>query len=578
MKIINLLIVASTISLIGCTKLIDLEPQSNISVNNYYSNPTEVNAALSGCYSGMQTPLNNEWSLTELRSDNSVQGSAASSSTPNRDLSDLDMFFPQVSHQGLFTYWLNTYYNIRNVNFVLNSLGVNYSPTSGALVFDPITSSVTAADVKKFSAEATFIRAYHYFNLVRLYGDVFLVTEPINPEEAKLVNRSRVTEIYKLIIADLLNTINNGTTARFASIPAVDLGRANSWSAKALLAKVYLTLNRKTEAATILQDIIANSGYNLQASYGNLFSIANEMNSEMLFSIRFKAGGLGLGSTLPNLFAPTNSGAAVVIGDGRGLNTPSQELYNSYTAINATGAVLTSSNNVTLTAANPLITVGMPATGLQLAQGTTVTAVSGAVVTLSIRPTSALATSLLAFGGDARRITNIGIYIGRVLYPNKYMSAVAIINDAENDFPVIRYADVLLMLAEAQGNSATSIGLINQVRVRTGLPALTTVAINTTALFEKALADERRWEFAFENQRFFDLVRFNTTMTTITAEQTMKAHFALMYPFHYLSYPAPRLTALDLQNNVTTDKLLLPIPQREIDNNTAIVIKQTPGY
>jgi hypothetical protein len=215
---------------------------------------------------------------------------------------------------------------------------------------------------------------------------------------------------------------------------------------------------------------------------------------------------------------------------------------------------------------------------LQLAQGTTVTAVAGAVVTLSARPTATLATAALAFGGDLRRFTNIGIYTGRIFYPNKYISAVTVANDAENDFPILRYADVLLMLAEAQGNSAASVGLINQVRVRTTAAALNPATINTTALFEKALADERRWEFAFENQRYFDLLRFNTTMTTITAQQVMKDHFAFMYSFHYINYPAPRLTAAELQNNVTTEKLLLPIPQREIDNNTAIVIKQNPGY
>ena len=104
------------------------------------------------------------------------------------------------------------------------------------------------------------------------------------------------------------------------------------------------------------------------------------------------------------------------------------------------------------------------------------------------------------------------------------------------------------------------------------------VVANSGALFEQALSTERRVEFAFENQRWFDLVRFNTTLTTITAEQTMKDHFAREYQSHYRLYTAPTPTLAELQGNVTANRLLLPIPQREIDNNTMLKIPQNPGY
>ncbi|MGB3006687.1 MAG: RagB/SusD family nutrient uptake outer membrane protein [Chitinophagaceae bacterium] len=515
MKAFKYIILFTGVAVSSCKKTIDLYPQSNLNTATYYSNTSEVSTALTGCYNGMQRSLTDEWTLTELRSDNSVQGVAASTSTPNRDLSDLDMFFPSTSHAGNYNFWLNTYFNIRNLNIVLNSLGVNYSESAGTISYDEIKIPVADADRKKMAAEASFIRAHHYFNLVRLYGGVFLIHEPVSPLDAKDLNRSTKEDIYKLIIADLSNASANGSALKFAQIPATDLGRANSWSAKALLAKVYLTQNRKTEAATLLQDIITNSGYSLQASYANIFSTTAEVNSEILFTIRYKAGGIGLGSAFANLFAPLNSGSAVVNGDGSGLNYPAAELNNLYTAT------------------------------------------------------------------DARKAVNIGVYgsgTSTKLYPKKHISAVAIIRDAENDWPVIRYADVLLMLAEAQGNSTSSIGLINQVRVRAGLTGLDPLLINTPALFENALATERRLEFAFENQRWFDLVRFNTTFTTITAEQTMKDHFAVMYPLHYISYPAPRLTLAEMQAFVIANRLLLPIPQREIDNNTQLVIPQNPGY
>lgn len=580
MKFIKYITLFSVIGFTGCNKIIDLTPQSNINSGTYYSNLSEVSVALTGCYNGMQKPLIDEWSLTELRSDNVIQGSKSSTSTVNRDLSDLDMFFPSTSHQGLYSYWLNTYYNIRNTNFVLNSLGVNYSETAGTLSYDPITIPIGDADKKKLAAEACFIRAYHYFNLVRLYGGVFLVHEPIDPETAKGINRTTTAEIYKLIIADLQNAAAYGNAVKYSSIPTTDLGRANSWSAKALLAKVYLTLNRKTDAATLLQDIISNSGYSLQSSYAGIFSINNEMNSEILFAIRFKAGGIGLGSTLPNLFAPVNSGAAIANGDGKGYDYPSNELNNSYFSISLTGAsVKKDSVRVVLSAANTNILPGMYVTGTQIAVGTTVTSISGNVLTLSIAATATSTAAALSIG-DPRKVINIGTYTGGVLYPAKLISSPAIANDAENDWMVIRYADVLLMSAEAQGNSAASIALINQIRSRAKLAPIDPLTITTPALFETALSNERRWELALENQRFFDLQRQNITFTTTTLaiEQVMKNHFAIMYPLHYVGYPAPTLTLAQMQAFVTTDRMLLPIPQREIDNNTRIVIAQNPGY
>ena len=176
----------------------------------------------------------------------------------------------------------------------------------------------------------------------------------------------------------------------------------------------------------------------------------------------------------------------------------------------------------------------------------------------------------------------IGVYgtgTAAKLYVKKFFSPVTLVDDAENDWPVLRYADVLLMMAEAQGYSQASIDLINQVRPRAGLPNYTTAALPIQREFEQALSNERRIEFAFENQRWFDLVRFNTTLTTVTAEQTMKDHFADEY-FNPLSLicAAYTDTGRNCRRILHKDKLLLPIPQREIDTNTQLAIPQNPGY
>ncbi len=110
------------------------------------------------------------------------------------------------------------------------------------------------------------------------------------------------------------------------------------------------------------------------------------------------------------------------------------------------------------------------------------------------------------------------------------MTPVILTDDGESDWPILRYADILLMMAEAQGFSTASIGLINQVRARTTLGNLPST-VNSVAKFDTALVNERKFEFAFENQRWFDLLRFNTTLTTIKAEQVMKDHFASEYNY-----------------------------------------------
>lgn len=504
--------------LAACNKTIDLYPESNLNTGTYFTNYAEYQAFLSGVYNGLQKPLFYEWQLTELRSDNSKQGIPGSTSSNNRDLSDLDMFIPSPAIQSNYSYWANSYNAIRNANILLQKLGVKYDKTTGTVSFETVTLPITEADRKQMAGEALFIRADQYFNLVRLYGGVFLVTESIAPEAAKGLRRASVAETYKLIEADLKAAAQSMANLKYQQIKPADLGRATTWAAKALLGKVYLTQNKKSDAIAVLDDVRLNSGHSLLTgtnAYTNIFSINNEMNAEIIFAVRYKAPGLGIGSPFANLFAPLNSGQAVVLGDGDGLNYPTSEF-----------------DTATMADARRPLLLGQYGTG-----------------------------------------TNIK------LYTKKFLSTLTVQDDAENDWPVIRFADVLLMLAEAQGFSPVSIGYINQVRQRGGNGAVDPATITTVAAFEQLLSTERRIELAFENQRWFDLVRFNTTLTTVTAEQTMKAHFANEYFTHYRQYTAPIVPLATLQGYVTPQKLLLPIPQREFDTNPALPItEQNPGY
>lgn len=504
-----------TVALSSCKKVIDLYPESNLNTGTFYSNDAEVNAGLAACYNGMHRPQFREWQFTELRSDNTYMGNPGSTNSFNRDLSDLDWFIPATTHDAIYQYWQDTYYNIRNCNILLQKLGVNYDPGAGSISLSNIDIPISDANRKLYAGQAMFIRAHHYFNLVRLYGGVFLVHTPISPLEAKSMNRSSVADIYKLIEADLITAATYMGNKTFSQITAADKGRASSYAAKALLGKVYLTQNKKAEAITALDDVRLNSGFGLQSSFANVFSVTNEVSNEILFTVRYKAGGLGLGSSFGNDFAPLASSPTVITGTVRGWNTPTTSIDSFYTA------------------------------------------------------------------PDLRKAVSIGRFTPSVtvtsLYPKKYLAPVTIDLDGESDWPVLRYSDVLLMLAEAQGNTATSVGYISQVRVRAGLTAISG-AFATVGEFEKELVDQRRAEFAFENHRWYDLVRYGTTLTTINPLQILKDNFAYEYARHYSQYTAPVPTLAELQGYVTVNRFLLPIPQREIDTNTQLAIAQNPGY
>ena len=513
MKNIKIAVGLLMLGFISCDDSIDLENYNNIVTEQFYTNAEEINIGLNGCYAGMRAPLLDEWALTEIRSDNAYMNIAATSNENNLNLKDLDIFSPPPNMDHIYDYWYNSYRNIRNVNFLLESLKVNYVVGNEDLVFEtnfdiPINDQFR----KQISAEASFIRAHHYFNLVRLYGDTFLIHEVVSPKDSPNINRSPVADVYKLIIADLKNAAAYANSSTYASLAATDRGKITSWAAKTLLAKVYLTLNRKSDAIPLLNEVKNMSGHALvTSSYANIFSITNEMNSEIIFAIRFKGGGIGQGSRLANLFAPAVLYS--IPGNGSGFNAITIEYSDSFMT------------------------------------------------------------------GDTRKSMNAITQSNGRIYSSKHVPVVSLPNESEADWPVLRFSDVLLMLAEAEGNTPASIGNINLVHQRAGLAAYNTSATYTPAQFEKILADERRWEFGHENQRFFDLLRFNSTLTTINAEAVMDNHFDLMasvYASYSTNTGVPDLSVI--KSNSNPQRYLLPIPQQEIDTNTTITIPQNPSY
>jgi hypothetical protein len=523
-NIYKFLIAALLVSVTSCgDDFIDIEPQSYITEAIYYSNTEELNTALNGCYAGMRAPASHEWKFTELRSDNTVMNQVGTTSVDNILYLSYDGFFMNTIDPNLSEFWFFNYVNIKNINILLDKMNVNY--TDGTLKYGGNSINTTEDDIKDVASQASFLRAYHYFNLVRLFGDVFLVTEPLSPVDAAGLTRVDKSQVYDLIIADLQNTITNASSDRYSANTAN--GKANAWSAKALLAKVYLTLGRKSDALPLLTDIITNSGYGLESTYTDVFSITNELNKEILFTIRYKSGEGNLGSPFTTSFAPATptvdpvSGRPIFVVSNQGDNAPGQELYDTFNTDDDRRDFILPSRD----ASTP-----------------------------------------------------------QKLFYTKFWYTLTVRDDSEFDFPIIRYADVLLMYAEAAGSSnPNSLTYINRVRARAGLTganALTAADIDTPAEFDMALSNERRWEFMAENHRWYDILRYGTTLSTLNAVDIMENHFTIIHPLLYSFYNqnTEDVTLDILLERVNENSLLLPIPQIELDLDVDGDFDQNPGY
>ncbi len=237
-----------------------------------------------------------------------------------------------------------------------------------------------------------------------------------------------------------------------------DIGRATKGAAATLLAKVLLTTGDDAAAATVLRRIISDYGYELLDDYADLWGVGNENKAESIFEIQFISGGIGQGSLFTNDFSPSTD---LQTGSGFGRNRPTISLMEAYEEDDLRYDPSMDDTYVNL-------------------EGETI---------------------------EAR-------------YVKKFWSDPAIENDSDINFVVFRYADVLLMLAEALGETGESYDLINEVRQRAGLAD---IDASTPGSFEEKLLNERRVELAFENHRWPDLKRFNAESKIQEAESFITA-------------------------------------------------------
>ena len=399
---------------------------------------------------------------------------------------------------------INTFTDAATNGYVYNKYINDYSGIAKAnAVLQRIDgATLPAASKASLKGQAEFLRAFYYFDLVQYFGGVPLhLTEVATVADAALP-RSSVADVYKQILADAVDAA--------AQLPKTQTvkGQATQGSAKMLLGYVYMTLKQYADAEKVLKDV-TGLGYGLLSDYAAVFDPANKNSVESIFEVQYMEGTQGLSSNFAYQFAPGVTDTKTitgVTGNSQNLgdwNIPTPDLLATYEPGDKRKAASIADGYT-----DP--------SGKQVAQP----------------------------------------------FVKKYLHPHAQFNNTGDDWPVYRYADALLLLAEClneEGKASEAIPYLNQVRARAGLAA--TTATTQTALRD-AIAKERRVELAFENHRWLDLVRTGQAIPVMTAYGAKQKAIR------------PYLTGNVY--NVTQDKLIFAIPSNELLINK--LLTQNPGY
>jgi SusD family. len=456
MKKIIYLISMISVLFVSCKKdFIELNPISTVSLDVLYKTDKDFQDAVTGCYSALQTQYQNFWVFGDLRSDDSKHEIPS-----NATLFSTDNFSLASDATLLRDTWRNYYRLINRANIVL------------AKIADVDVSIVK--NKAQYTAEAKFLRALAYFDLVRIFGDVPMITTIIDIDEAYKSKREKVDKVYDEVIIKDLSDAENILPAKYTG---ADVGKATKGAAKALLGKVYLTRKDFIKAEAKLQEV-TTLGYALLPNYNDLFDYTkNEHHSEYIFDIEYEEG-IGLGSTFTNTFIPNSVQMAAFykVSGGRGeSNSVGDSLFTLFTAQDKRRDISVAIKG-----------------GWKDGNGNFV----------ALLPTTSQS------------------------YTKKYLTPVATANDSRANWKIIRYADVLLMYAEALNeNDKTTEALIqlNKIRTRAGVTTYSNLTKNET---REKIYLERRLELAFEGHRWFDLVRTGRALS-VMQPYGMKANMTI---------------------------------------------------
>lgn len=448
----------------GCKDFLAITPETDLVSETFFQTEADFQQAVNAAYAPMRTIVNERaWVLCEMRSDNTIYARNILFGATEQFEDVSDHALPEdegiTSNEHVLNQYRLDYQIIARTNQILVSID--------EVEFDEQTKN-------NLKGQAYFLRAYAYYDLVRLFKSVPLHLVPATSRGDAALPLSPEEEIYAQVISDARQAV------QLLPLRAdQELGRATSGSARMLLADIYITRQQWAEAETLLREIVNSNQYRLLPDYADVFSesAGNKNTEESLFEVQFLEGPDGLNGNFLYRFMPrpmTADELKSITGtsnpqplDGQGNNVPTPDIIAAFEE------------------------------------------------------------------GDLRKDVSIGyVELSGSLredkvfpYIKKYAKRHALHDNHGMNWPVYRYAEVLLFLAETlneQGKTPEAATYLNQVRNRAGLE---NTDAGSQAGMREAIFKERRVELAFENKRWFDITRTGRVQEIIGAfGERMKAN------------------------------------------------------
>lgn len=488
----------------ACVKL-DVVPTNKFTDETYWTTEDKANSVLSMAYRQMFT--SDYFMLNEILSDNVYNGYG----TTNEKVISLGL--ADASNERFASEWKACYEGIKTCHTFLANI-------------DRVT-TISNELKEKRKAEIRFIRASLYFELTTWYGDVPHFTQDINLTESKGVERKPQAEIMAWIHQELDEAA--AVLPKREDYKAADNGRITSGAAIALNARAYLYESNWAKVAEYCGKLINSTTYGTYSLFNNyeqLFWVKNEYNPEIILSLQY----VPVNRTWPNLrdYAPMSAAARLCLAG------PTQELVNSYLM----------KNGKKWTAADPDYAGRDPRMGATIVyDGSTWIDRKGNTYTIFIHPDGPASPD--KYNGAGTLQTPTGYYYRKLCDPDPAAYTGGGWESSLN-LPLIRFADVLLMYAEAKNelnemNSTVWDQTIKKLRQRAGFdntPEAMDLPGNDQAVLRDVIRNERRVELALEGLRIFDIRRWKTAETLLPQERHGAKFDKINGSYNYIKLPA----------------------------------------